>query len=66
MDRFHSMRLFTRIVELGGFSKAAEDLQLPRATVTHAMQQLEKRLGARLLHRTTRHVSTTQDGAAYY
>ena len=66
MDRFHAMRLFTRIVELGSFTKAADDLQLPRATVTHAVQQLEKRLGARLLHRTTRQVSATQDGAAYY
>ncbi len=60
------MQLFTRIVELGSFTKAADDLQLPRATVTHAVQQLEKRLGARLLQRTTRHVSPTQDGEAYY
>lgn len=66
MDRFHAMRLFTRIVELGSFTRAAEDLQLPRATVTHALQQLEKRLGTRLLHRTTRHVSATPDGEAYY
>jgi len=60
------MRLFTRIVELASFTKAADDLQLPRATVTHAIQQIEKRLGTRLLHRTTRHVSPTQDGEAYY
>ena len=60
------MRLFARIVELGSFTQAAEDLQLPRATVTHAVQQLEKRLGVRLLHRTTRHVSATPDGQAYY
>jgi DNA-binding transcriptional LysR family regulator len=66
MDRFDSMRLFTRIVELGSFTKAADDLQLPRATVTLAVQHLEKRLGVRLLHRTTRHVSATQDGEAYY
>lgn len=66
MDRLDAMRLFNRIVELGSFTKAADDLQLPRATVTHAIQQLEKRLGARLLHRTTRHVSPTQDGQAYY
>jgi DNA-binding transcriptional LysR family regulator len=66
MDRFSSMQLFTRIVELGSFTKAADDLGLPRATVTHAVQQLEKRLGVRLLQRTTRHVSPTQDGAAYY
>ncbi|MES2415918.1 MAG: LysR family transcriptional regulator [Pseudomonadota bacterium] len=66
MDRIDAMQLFTRIVELGSFTKAAGDRQLPRATVTHAMQQLEKRLGARLLHRTTRHVSPTPDGDAYY
>ena len=60
------MRLFTRIVDLGSFTQAAEDLQLPRATVTHAVQQLEKRLGVRLLHRTTRHVSATPEGLAYY
>jgi len=66
MDRLDAMRLFTRIVELGSFTKAADDLQLPRATVTHAIQQLEMRLGTRLLHRTTRHVSPTQDGEAYF
>ncbi len=66
MDRFDAMRLFTRIVERGSFTQAAEDLQLPRATVTLAVQQLEKRLGTRLLHRTTRHVGPTQDGEAYY
>lgn len=60
------MQLFTRIVERGSFTKAADDLQLPRATVTLAVQQLEKRLGTRLLHRTTRVVSPTQDGTAYF
>lgn len=66
MDRFDSMRLYVRIVELGSFTKAAEDLDLPRATVTHAVQQLEKRLGTRLLQRTTRSVTVTLDGEAYY
>jgi LysR family transcriptional regulator for bpeEF and oprC len=66
MDRFDSMHLFVRIVELGSFTKAADDLDLPRATVTHAVQQLEKRLGTRLLQRTTRSVSVTLDGEAYY
>ena len=66
MDRFDSMHLYTRIVELGSFTKAADDLDLPRATVTHAIQQLEKRLGTRLLQRTTRSVSVTLDGEAYY
>jgi LysR family transcriptional regulator, regulator for bpeEF and oprC len=66
MDRFDAMQVFVRIVELQSFTKAADDLQLPRATVTHTIQQLEKRLGVRLLHRTTRHVSATLDGEAYY
>jgi LysR family transcriptional regulator for bpeEF and oprC len=66
MDRFEAMRVFVRIVDLKSFTKAADELQLPRATVTHTIQQLEKRLGVRLLHRTTRHVSATLDGEAYY
>jgi len=66
VDRFEAMRVFVRIVDLKSFTKAADELQLPRATVTHTIQQLERRLGARLLHRTTRHVSATLDGEAYY
>lgn len=66
MDRFNAMRLFTRIVELGSFSKAADDLHLPAATATYTIKQLEARLGVRLLQRTTRHVSATPDGQAYY
>jgi DNA-binding transcriptional LysR family regulator len=57
---------FTRIVELGSFSKAAEDMQIPAATATYTIKQLEAHLGVRLLQRTTRHVSTTLDGQAYY
>ena len=66
MDRLEAMRLYTRIVELGSFTAAADDLNLPRATVTHAIKRLEKRLGAQLLQRTTRRVSTTRDGETYY
>src|SRR5579864_7893739 len=66
MDRLHAMRLFTRIVELGSFTGAADDLSLPRATVTHAIKRLESRLGTQLLRRTTRRVSTTPDGETYY
>jgi DNA-binding transcriptional LysR family regulator len=66
MDRLHAMRLFTRIVELGSFTAAADDQGIPRATATHTLQQMEKRLGVRLLHRTTRHVSATLDGQAHY
>ncbi|MDZ5649107.1 LysR family transcriptional regulator [Nitrospirillum sp. BR 11828] len=66
MDRFDAMRVFTRIVERRSFTAAAEDLGMPRATVTHTLQQLEGRLGTRLLNRTTRHVSPTLDGEAFY
>jgi DNA-binding transcriptional LysR family regulator len=60
------MRVFTRVVERRSFTLAAEDTGLPRSTVTDAVKQLEARLGVRLLQRTTRHVSPTLDGEAYY
>jgi DNA-binding transcriptional LysR family regulator len=66
MDRFDAMRAFTRIVERRSFTKAAEDMGLPRSSVTDAVKLLEARLGVRLLQRTTRHVSPTLDGEAYY
>src|ERR1044071_4794648 len=66
MDRFDSMRLFTRVVERRSFTGAAQDLGLPRSTATEVLKQLEKRLGARLLQRTTRQVTPTLDGEAYY
>ncbi|WP_092252583.1 LysR family transcriptional regulator [Pseudomonas sp. NFACC13-1] len=66
MDRLHAMQVFRRIVELGGFGKAADDLGLPRATVSLLIQQLEAHLGVQLLQRTTRQVRATLDGEAYY
>ncbi|HEX3441686.1 MAG TPA: LysR family transcriptional regulator [Pseudolabrys sp.] len=66
MDRLEAMRLFVRIVERRSFTLAAQDLGLPRSTVTDAIRQTEARLGVRLLQRTTRHVSPTLDGEAYY
>ncbi|MGB6102561.1 MAG: LysR substrate-binding domain-containing protein [Pusillimonas sp.] len=66
MDRFDSLQLFTRIVELGNFSRAAASLEIPRATATHAIKQLEARLSTRLLDRTTRQVRPTLDGQAFY
>ncbi|SDL17313.1 transcriptional regulator, LysR family [Modicisalibacter muralis] len=66
MDRFKAMHVFTRVVEAGSFTRAAETLEMPRATVTAAIQQLEAHLGVRLLYRTTRRVSLTLDGGAYY
>ena len=66
MDRFNAMRVFTRIVELGGFARAADSLQMPRASVSILIKQLEAHLGVQLLLRTTRQVSLTLDGDAYY
>lgn len=60
------MRVFTRVLERRSFTLAAEDLGIPRSTVTDAIKQLEKRLGVRLFLRTTRHVNPTLDGQAYY
>lgn len=53
MDRIDAMRLFTRVVEQRSFTRAAQDLNLPRSTVTDAIKQLEARLQVRLLQRTT-------------
>ena len=66
MDRFDAMRVFARVVERRSFTLAAQDLGLPRSTVTDAVKQLEARLGVRLLERTTRHVAPTLDGEAYH
>lgn len=66
MDHLRSLRLFTRVIERGSFSAAARDLGMPRSTATEAISQLEARLGARLLDRTTRHVAPTIDGQGFY
>ena len=66
MDQLQSMRMFTRVVEAGSFTKAAESLDVPKGTVTKQIQHLEARLRVKLLNRTTRRVTVTPDGAAYY
>jgi DNA-binding transcriptional LysR family regulator len=66
MDRLDTLQLFSRIVETGSFSRAADMLDMPRPTATYAIQQLEARLGVRLLERTTRQVRPTLDGQAFY
>ena len=66
MDRLDAMRVFTRIVERQSFSRAAQDMGLPASTATDAVKQIERRLGVRLLDRTTRQVRPTPDGEAYY
>lgn len=66
MDRFDAMRLYTRVVERRSFTLAAQDMEVPRSTVTKVIADLERRLGVRLLQRTTRVVRPTLDGEAYY
>ena len=66
MDRIDLFRVFTRVVECASFTRAADTLGIPRSSVSAAVQELESRVGARLLHRTTRKVSPTQDGTAFY
>ena len=66
MDRFDALQAFARVVESGSFTKAAHTLHMSRTTVTLLVQQLEARLRVKLLHRTTRSVQLTADGAAYY
>ncbi|ENO84586.1 LysR family transcriptional regulator [Thauera linaloolentis] len=64
MDRIDQFRIFIRVAHSGGFTVAADQLGLPRPTVSLAIQQLEARLGTRLFNRTTRRVGLTQDGEA--
>ncbi len=64
MDRIDHLRVFVRIAACRSFAQAADQLGLPRASVSLALQQLEARLGVRLLNRTTRRVGLTPDGEA--
>ncbi|MDE2047889.1 MAG: LysR family transcriptional regulator [Betaproteobacteria bacterium] len=66
MDRITGVHLFIRVVETGSFSKAAEALGITQPTATKAVAAIEARLGARLLHRSTRGVTATEVGALYY
>lgn len=66
MDQLSAMRVFTRVVETGNFSRAATALNMPKTTVTNMVQALEAHLHTTLLNRTTRRVMLTTDGALYY
>ena len=66
MDQISSIRSFIRVVESGSFTKAADLLSLPKSSLTKQIQHLEARLKVRLLNRTTRSVTVTPEGAAYY
>lgn len=66
MDRIERLRVFMRVVECQSFTKAADTLGVPRSTVSMAIKELEEQVGTRLLSRTTRSVSPTTDGLAFY
>ena len=66
MDKLVAMRVFAKVVELGSFTRAADALELSRSVTTTHIAQLEQHLGVRLLHRTTRRLSLTEAGTAYY
>jgi LysR family transcriptional regulator, regulator for bpeEF and oprC len=66
MDQLQALRVFARVVEAGTFTKAADSLQMPKATVSKLVQSLEAHLRVKLLNRTTRQVTVTAEGAAYY
>ena len=65
MDRLHSMRVFTRVIDAGSFAAAARELNLSPAVVTRLVADLEEHLGARLINRTTRSLALTETGGAY-
>jgi LysR family transcriptional regulator for bpeEF and oprC len=66
MDRLQAMHVFTRIVEMNSFSRAADSLNLPHATATTIIKNLESHLHVRLMQRTTRRLNLTPEGAQYY
>ena len=66
MDRFQEMRVFVAVVEAGNFVNAAQGLGMSKATVSRHVGNLETRLGVRLLHRTTRRLSLTEEGDVFY
>jgi DNA-binding transcriptional LysR family regulator len=66
MDAFSEIGVFTRVVDLRGFTRAAQNLGLTPSGVSRIVSRMEHRLGVRLLNRTTRSLSLTDEGAAYY
>ena len=65
MDRFEAMQRFLLVAQYGSFTRAAEALDLPKSSISSAVQFLERKLGTRLFHRSTRRVTLTNDGEAY-
>ena len=66
MDKFVEMQTFAAVVDAGSFVKAADSLAMSKAAVSRYVADLESRLGVRLLHRTTRRLSLTEEGRTFY
>lgn len=66
MDKLQAMEVFVQVVDAGSFTRASDNMKLPKATVSTLIRDLESSLAVKLLNRTTRHLSMTADGAAYY
>ncbi len=66
MDRLQDFQLYLRVVDLGSFSRAAAEMGIGQPAATKQIAQMERRLGARLLHRSTHGVSPTEIGLLYY
>src|SRR3954469_19048892 len=66
MDRFAALQVFSQVVESGSFAKAAERLSLSTSAASRHVAELEAHLNTRLLNRTTRRVSLTESGRAFY
>lgn len=66
MDKLQAMEVFVQVVDTGSFTRAADSMKLPKATVSTLVRNLERELSVKLLNRTTRQISVTADGAAYY
>jgi DNA-binding transcriptional LysR family regulator len=66
MEDLNAVLIFIKVAEQQGFIAAARELHLPKSTVSLKINELEQRLGVRLLHRTTRRISLTESGRLYY
>lgn len=66
MDKFQEMRVYAAVVDAGSFVRAADDLQMSKAATSRHVADLEARLGVRLLQRTTRRLSLTEEGEVFY
>ena len=66
MDKFQEMRVFAAVVDAGSFVGACDAVAMSKAAVSRHVQDLEARLGVRLLQRTTRRLSLTDEGEVFY